>query len=183
MSQFLPTDIPDVVRITPRVFQDVRGFFMETYQKEIFSQAGIMHEFIQDNHSSSIQWTLRGLHYQVTHTQGKLVRAVIGEIFDVAVDLRKSSPHFGKWVGAYLSDENKAQLWIPPGFAHGFLVLSERADVVYKTTDFYDPQGDRTIQWNDPTLGIDWPIPSGKLPLVSAKDMSGTQFTDAEVFE
>lgn len=183
MSQFFPTEIPDVICIQPRVFQDARGFFMETYQKEIYSRAGIGHEFVQDNHSSSTKWTLRGLHYQVTHIQGKLVRAVIGEIFDVAVDLRRSSPFFCKWVGAYLSDENKALLWIPPGFAHGFLVLSERADVVYKTTDFYDPQGDRTIRWDDPTLGIDWPIPEGNHPLVSEKDKSGTLFKDAEVFE
>lgn len=182
MSQFYPTEIPDVVRFQPHVFQDIRGFFMETYQKETFSQAGIWQEFVQDNHSSSIQWTLRGLHYQVTQTQGKLVRAVIGKIFDVAVDLRRNSPTFGKWVGAYLSDENKAQLWIPPGFAHGFLVLSERADVVYKTTDFYDPKGDRTIRWDDPTLGIDWPIPMDILPLISEKDASGVLFKDAEVF-
>lgn len=182
MSQFLPTDIPDVIRIEPKVYADVRGYFMETYQKEIYSQAGITHEFVQDNHSSSTQWTLRGLHYQVTHTQGKLVRAVIGEIYDVAVDLRVSSPYFGHWVGAYLSDQNKAQLWIPPGFAHGFFVLSERADVVYKTTDFYDQEGDRTIRWNDPKLGIHWPIPQGIQPLVSEKDNSGLMFSDAEVF-
>lgn len=156
---------------------------METYQKQVFSQAGILHEFVQDNHSSSGQWTLRGLHYQVTHTQGKLVRVVIGEIFDVAVDLRKSSPHFGKWVGAILSDKNKTQLWIPPGFAHGFLVLSKHADVVYKTTDFYDRESDRTIYWNDPDLGILWPIPDGIQPLVSEKDKSGTLFSKAEVFE
>lgn len=182
MSKFSPTDIPDVIRIQPRVYQDIRGFFLETYQKEVFSQAGIWQEFVQDNHSSSTQWTLRGLHYQVTHTQGKLVRAVIGEIFDVAVDLRQSSPYFGNWVGAYLSDENKEQLWIPPGFAHGFLVLSERADVVYKTTDYYDPEGDRTIRWDDPSLGIVWPIPEGTHPLVSEKDRSGAMFADAEVF-
>jgi len=182
MRQFLPTDIHDVIRIQPQVFQDARGFFMETYQKQIFTQAGIPYEFVQDNHSSSKKWILRGLHYQVTHTQGKLVRAVIGEIFDVAVDLRKSSSHFGKWVGAYLSDINKEQLWIPPGFAHGFLVLSDRADVVYKTTDYYDPVGDRTIRWDDPSLGIDWPIPEGVQPLVSEKDSSGKFFNDAEVF-
>lgn len=183
MSHFSPTEIPDVLSITPRVFEDHRGFFMETYQKQAFSQAGILHEFVQDNHSSSRQWTLRGLHYQVTHTQGKLVRVVIGEIFDVAVDLRKSSPYFGKWVGAILSDKNKTQLWIPPGFAHGFLVLSKHADVVYKTTDFYDREGDRTIYWNDPDLGILWPIPDGIQPLVSEKDKSGTLFTEAEIFE
>lgn len=182
MSHFSSTEIPDVIRIQPRVFQDLRGFFMETYQKEIFSQAGIEYDFVQDNHSSSGKWTLRGLHYQVTHTQGKLVRVVIGEIFDVAVDLRSSSSTFGKWVGAYLSAENKAQLWIPPGFAHGFLVLTDRADVVYKATDYYDPAGDRTIRWDDPSLGIDWPIPEGVQPLVSEKDSSGKFFNDAEVF-
>lgn len=182
MSQFLPTDIQDVIRIQPKVFQDARGFFMETYRNNVFSQAGIAHDFVQDNHSSSTRWILRGLHYQVTHTQGKLVRVVIGEIFDVAVDLRKSSPYFGKWVGAYLSDENKEQLWIPPGFAHGFLVMSDRADVVYKTTDYYDPEGDRTLHWNDPSLRIKWPLPDGIQPIVSEKDDSGALFTDAEVF-
>ena len=182
MSQFSPTEIPDVITINPRIYRDVRGFFIETYQKEVFTQAGIGQAFVQDNHSSSIQWTLRGLHYQVTHTQGKLVRAVIGEIFDVAVDLRKSSPYFGKWVGAYLSEDNNTQLWIPPGFAHGFLALTERADVVYKTTDFYDPEGDRTIRWDDPIFGIDWPIPADTGPLVSEKDQMGVLFTEAEVF-
>ena len=179
---FTPTEIPEVLKIQPRVFGDARGFFMETYQKEVFSQVGINYEFVQDNHSSSTKWILRGLHYQVSHTQGKLVRVVIGEIFDVAIDLRISSPYFGKWVGVYLSEVNKEQLWIPPGFAHGFLTLSDRTDVIYKTTDFYDPQGDRTIRWNDPTLGIKWPIPVDIQPLVSEKDKLGALFTDAEVF-
>ena len=183
MSKFIPTRIPDVITIQPKIFEDARGFFMETYQKKTFTQAGITSEFVQDNHSSSTKCTLRGLHYQVTHTQGKLVRAVVGEIFDVAVDLRRSSPFFGQWVGAYLSEQNKEQLWIPPGFAHGFLVLSDRADVVYKATDFYDASGERTIQWDDPNLRIAWPLAGGISPIVSKKDASGVPFTLAEVFD
>ena len=183
MDMFTPTEIPDVIKIRPRVFGDSRGFFMETFRHDIFSKSGISHEFVQDNHSSSTKWTLRGLHYQVKHTQGKLVRVVIGEIFDVAVDLRKSSPCYGKWIGVHLSAENKEQLWIPPGFAHGFLVLTEKADVVYKATDYYDPESDRTILWNDPDLSIKWPIPEGILPIISEKDASGKFFTEAEVFE
>lgn len=183
MSEFLQTEIPDLIIIRPKVFTDLRGFFMETYQKERFTQAGITNEFVQDNHSSSAKWTLRGLHYQTTHTQGKLVRVVSGEIFDVAVDLRTSSPFFGKWVGVYLSDTNKDQLWIPPKFAHGFLVLSDRADVVYKATDYYDPTGERTIRWDDPDLAIEWPIPVGEQPIISKKDAAGAIFKEAEVFE
>jgi len=183
MSKFLTAEIPGVILIYPKVFEDSRGFFMETYRKETYAQMGISQDFVQDNHSSSTMWTLRGLHYQVTHTQGKLVRAVVGEIFDVAVDLRKSSPYFGKWIGRILSEQNKEQLWLPPGFAHGFLVLSERADVIYKTTNYYDPTGERTIKWNDPTLGIRWPIPDGVNPIVSEKDAAGTLFSQAEVFE
>lgn len=182
MSIFTPTEISDVIQIQPRVYQDIRGFFMETYQKEVFSQAGIPHDFVQDNHSSSTRLTLRGLHYQMNKPQGKLVRVVVGEIFDVAVDLRLSSPYYGKWVGAYLSEENKNQLWIPQGFAHGFLVLSDRADVVYKTTDYYYAAGERTICWDDPSIGIEWPIPAGAEPIVSDKDANGGLFTDAEVF-
>jgi len=179
---FLSTNLPDVIRIQPEIYMDQRGFFMETFQLKQFSGAGIDFEFVQDNHSSSKELTLRGLHYQITHTQGKLVRAVIGEIFDVAVDLRKSSPNFGKWVGAHLSAENKEQLWIPPGFAHGFLALTARADVIYKTTDYFDPDGERTIRWDDPNLAIDWPIPQDASPLVSAKDAAGSSFKEAEVF-
>lgn len=181
--RFIRTRIPDVLRVEPKVFLDKRGFFLESYQKEKFSEGGIPFEFVQDNHSSSQKGTLRGLHYQVTHTQGKLVRAVIGEIFDVAVDLRKNSPNFGEWVGAVLSAENKAQLWVPPGFAHGFYTLSDRADVIYKATDYYDPAGERCIRWNDPDLAINWPIPEGSEPLVSSKDQAGSFFADAEVFE
>ena len=180
--QFLRTTIPDVIRIKPEIFLDERGFFMEAYQKGKFLEAGINFGFVQDNHSSSRSLTLRGLHYQISHTQGKLVRVVIGKIFDVAADLRRSSPHFGKWVGITLSAENKEQLWIPPGFAHGFLALSERADVVYKTTDYFDPAGERTIRWDDPDLAIEWPIPQDASPLLSAKDAAGSSFKDAEVF-
>jgi dTDP-4-dehydrorhamnose 3,5-epimerase len=181
--EFIVTNHPDVLRVRPHVFGDNRGYFMETFRKEVFSQSGIDSEFVQDNQSSSTQWTLRGLHYQLNHTQGKLVRVVIGEIYDVAIDLRKSSKHFGKWAGATLSAENKEQLWIPPGFAHGFLTLSEQADVVYKTTDYYDRESERCIYWNDPDLGIDWPIPVGIQPIISEKDAAGLALIDAEVFK
>jgi len=180
--EFIKSEIPDVVVIQPKVFVDDRGFFMESYQKQRFTSGGIPHEFVQDNHSSSQAATLRGLHYQVTHTQGKLIRVIIGEIFDVAVDLRKSSPHFGKWVGVYLSAQNKHQLWIPPGFGHGFIALSPRTDVLYKATDYYDKQGERCIRWNDPDLAINWPIPEGVTPLVSEKDACAPTFKEAEVF-
>ncbi len=181
--KIIRTDIPDVLRIQPDVYEDKRGFFMEAYQKSKYNEAGINYDFVQDNHSSSKKSTLRGLHYQVSHTQGKLIRAVIGEIFDVAVDLRRSSPTFGKWVGAYLSAENKEQFWVPPGFAHGFFVISKQADVIYKATDYFDPQGERCIRWDDPTLSIKWPIPQGITPIVSKKDAQCSTFTDAEVFE
>ena len=181
--KFIPTDIPEVILIEPKILSDQRGFFMESYQKMKFSEAGIDYKFVQDNHSSSKQSTLRGLHYQVTHTQGKLIRVVIGEIFDVAVDLRNSSSTFGKWIGEYLSAENKLQLWVPPGFAHGFYTLSAQADVVYKATDYFDPAGERCIRWDDPDLAIEWPIPTGIEPLVSFKDQAGDTFSDAEVFE
>ena len=181
--KFLKTDIPEVLIAKPEIYSDDRGTFMETYQKKVFESGGIPESFVQDNHSSSQWLTLRGLHYQITHTQGKLVRAVIGKIFDVAVDLRRKSPYFGHWVGAFLSDENKQALWVPPGFAHGFLALSERVDVTYKATDFYDPSGERCIRWDDPTLAIAWPIPDGETPIVSQKDAAGISFKDAEVFE
>ena len=180
--KFLPTPLPEVIQIQPGVHEDDRGFFMEVYQKKTFAQAGILSEFVQDNHSSSRQGVLRGLHYQVSHTQGKLVRVVSGEIFDVAVDLRKSSPNFGQWMGFNLSAENKAMLWIPPGFAHGFYTLSARADVFYKATDYFNAAGERCIRWDDPTLAISWPIPDGYEPLVSLKDQAGSFFKDAEVF-
>ncbi|MDT8382705.1 MAG: dTDP-4-dehydrorhamnose 3,5-epimerase [Brevefilum sp.] len=181
--KFINTNIPEVIIIEPAVFEDSRGFFMEAYQKKAFYKAGIPYEFVQDNHSSSQAATLRGLHYQISHTQGKLVRVIIGEIFDVAVDLRKSSPHFCKWVGVYLSAENKRQLWIPPGFGHGFYALSERVDVIYKATDYYDKQGERCIYWNDPDLGIKWPILEGIQPLISTKDQNAPSLKEAEVFK
>jgi len=180
--KIIKTANPDLLIIEPQVFLDERGFFLESYQKEKFVAAGIVHEFVQDNHSSSVRLTLRGIHYQLAHPQGKLVRAVIGEIFDVAVDLRRSSPFFGQWVGALLSADNKRELWIPPGFGHGFLVLSDRADVLYKATDYYDPDSERCIRWDDPDLGINWPIPEGEIPLVSPKDRTGMSFDEVEVF-
>ncbi|MCB2202854.1 dTDP-4-dehydrorhamnose 3,5-epimerase [bacterium] len=180
---FQKTAIPSVLLLQPKVISDNRGFFLESYQKKNFFKAGIPYDFVQDNHSSSVKSTLRGLHYQISHTQGKLVRVVIGKIFDIAVDLQKSSPFFGQWVGAVLSAENKRELWIPPGFAHGFLVLSEQADVIYKATDYYAPESERCIRWDDPKLAIDWPIPEGELPIVSEKDMMGLSFEEAEVFE
>jgi dTDP-4-dehydrorhamnose 3,5-epimerase len=179
--EFIQCEILDVVLVKPRIFQDQRGFFFESYKKSEFSDAGICANFVQDNHSSSQKFTLRGVHYQIKHTQGKLVRAVIGEIFDVAVDLRRNSPYFGKWVGAFLSATNKHQLWIPPGFGHAFYTLSTRADVIYKATDYYDPEGDRCIRWNDPDLAIDWPL-EGNHPIISSKDANAPFFKDAEVF-
>jgi dTDP-4-dehydrorhamnose 3,5-epimerase len=181
--RFLNADIPDVILIEPQVFDDQRGFFMETYQAQKFAGAGIKHNFVQDNHSRSTQRTLRGLHYQIRHVQGKLVRVVAGEVYDVAVDLRRSSPTFGKWVGSNLSAQNKRQVWVPPGFAHGFYVISEWAEVFYKATDFYDPEAERTILWNDPALNIQWPIPHDQPPTLSTKDLAGRLFKEAEVFD
>ncbi len=177
------TKCPDVIEIEPQVFGDERGFFMETYRRDLLYQAGITYEFVQDNHSSSLKGTLRGLHYQISHAQGKLIRVIEGKIFDVAVDLRKSSVYFGKWVGTLLSDQNKKQLWIPPGFAHGFYTLSQSAQILYKATDYYDPDGERCICWDDPSIKIDWPI-DHQVPLIlSDKDKNGRLFKDAEVFE
>ena len=179
--KLIPTEISDVLLIEPQVFTDARGFFLESYNHQKFTdKLGITANFVQDNHSGSQQHVLRGLHYQIIQPQGKLVRAVVGTIFDVAVDIRKNSPSCGQWVGYELSAENKRQLWIPPGFAHGFLVLSEVAEVIYKTTDYYAPQGDRTILWNDPDLAIDWPIKQP--PLLSAKDSNGQAFATAELY-
>jgi dTDP-4-dehydrorhamnose 3,5-epimerase len=176
-----PTRIPDVVLVRPRVFADGRGFFLETWQKRRFSGAGIRADFVQDNHSRSLRHTLRGLHYQVVHAQGKLVSVICGSVFDVAVDLRRSSPTYGQWVGEVLSDENHNQLWIPPGFAHGFLVLSESADFVYKCTDYYSPTSERCIRWNDPELGIAWPL-DGARPIVSDRDAGGASLREAECY-
>ncbi len=179
--KFTPLSIPDVMLIEPDLFGDQRGFFMETWRKDLFSAHGIDRDFVQDNHSRSCRSTLRGLHYQIKCCQGKLVRVTMGEVFDVAVDLRRSSPFFGQWVGERLSAENKRQMWIPEGFAHGFLVLSQGADFVYKTTDYFAPEHERTIAWNDPQINIQWPL-AGE-PLLSAKDRAAVALRDAEVFE
>lgn len=181
--RIFPTTIPEVLLIEPNVFGDDRGFFMETYQLSRFREAGIDEQFVQDNHSGSVQGTLRGLHYQIQQSQGKLVRVVTGEVFDVAVDLRGSSPTFGKWVGNKLSSDNKLQMWVPPGFAHGFYVISEWADMIYKATDFYAPKWDRTLLWNDPEIGIDWPLVDGAPLLISNKDAKGIPFQKAEYFK
>lgn len=180
--KFIPTDIPDLLLIEPKVYRDERGFFMETYQQRLFVEAGLPDNFVQDNHSGSHKGILRGLHYQVSQPQGKLVRAVVGEVFDVAVDLRKSSPTFGRWVGARLSAENKRIFWIPPGFGHGYYVLSDWAEFVYKATDFYAPEYERTILWNDPQIGIEWPLLDGNAPLLSSKDAAGKLLSQAQVF-
>lgn len=181
MNFFPSPEIPDVLVLQPRVFEDERGFFLESYQKERFAAAGIPFEFVQDNHSLSRKGVLRGLHYQIRQAQGKLVRVIAGEVFDVAVDIRRSSPTFGRWASAILSAANKTMLWIPPGFAHGFYIISEQAEVLYKTTDYYAPQWERTILWNDPALGIVWP--PGPAPIVSPKDAAGLPFLQAELFD
>ncbi|MGA0636456.1 dTDP-4-dehydrorhamnose 3,5-epimerase [Pseudomonas aeruginosa] len=173
--------IPDVILFEPRVFGDDRGFFFESYNQRAFEEAcGHPVSFVQDNHSRSARGVLRGLHYQVRQAQGKLVRATLGEVFDVAVDLRRGSPTFGQWVGERLSAENKRQMWIPAGFAHGFVVLSEYAEFLYKTTDFWAPEHERCIVWNDPELKIDWPLQDA--PLLSEKDRQGKTFADADCF-
>lgn len=175
-----PLAIPEVFLIEPKVFGDARGFFLESYNEKVFREAtGLDLHFVQDNHSRSTKGVLRGLHYQIRQPQGKLVRVVRGAVFDVAVDVRRASPTFGKWVGVELSEENKRQLWIPAGFAHGFLVLSESADFLYKTTDYYAPQHERCIAWNDPEIGIQWP--AGLAPQLSEKDSAGARLRDAEV--
>jgi dTDP-4-dehydrorhamnose 3,5-epimerase len=177
-----PLAIPEVLRIEPRVFGDERGFFYESFHQARFEEAvGRKVNFVQDNHSKSAHNVLRGLHYQLQQTQGKLVRVTSGTVFDVVVDLRRSSPTFGKWVGDILSAENKVQLWVPEGFAHGFVVLSESAEFLYKTTDYYAPEHERCIVWNDPTLAIDWPVKAP--PVVSAKDDKGLSFLSADVFD
>ena len=174
--------IPDVVLIEPKVFGDARGFFFESFNRRAFNEAtGTRHQFVQDNHSRSSKGVLRGLHYQIQQPQGKLVRVVRGVVFDVAVDIRRSSPTFGKWVGVELSADNHRQLWVPPGFAHGFVVLSDIAEFLYKTTDYYAPQFERCIAWNDPDLAIDWPN-MGMAPLLSAKDGAGRKLSNADCF-
>jgi dTDP-4-dehydrorhamnose 3,5-epimerase len=178
----IATAIPDVIIIEPQVFEDERGFFMETWNQKTFTDNGIDAAFVQDNHSKSPQGTLRGLHYQIKHTQGKLVRVIAGEVFDVAVDIRKSSPTFGKWIGVTLSAQNRRLLWIPPGFAHGFYVTSESAEFTYKCTDFYSPKHERSIRWDDPDISINWPIPAGITPLLSPKDRQASPFKNADLF-
>jgi len=178
--KFLPTALRDVVLIEPRVHGDERGFFLETWHRERFAQAGIDYEFVQDNHSRSVRGTLRGLHFQRAHVQGKLVRVTSGEVFDVAVDVRRSSPDFGRWAGMRLSAANRRSLWVPPGFAHGFLVLSDVADFVYKCTDYYDPESERAIRWNDPAIGIDWPLEPGVSPILSARDAAAGGLADSD---
>jgi dTDP-4-dehydrorhamnose 3,5-epimerase len=177
----IQTNISDVLIVEPKVFADARGFFYESFNKKLMQAAGITGDFVQDNHSHSIKNVLRGLHYQIKQPQGKLIRATVGEIFDVAVDIRRRSPTFGKWVGFNLSEQNRRMAWIPPGFAHGFLALSEHAEVLYKTTDYWAPQFERTIVWNDGSLGITWPIQGD--PQLSAKDIAGATINEAEVFE
>ncbi|MCY1524372.1 dTDP-4-dehydrorhamnose 3,5-epimerase [compost metagenome] len=177
----IATELPDVLILEPRVFGDERGFFYESYNARVFEElTGLKPDFVQDNHSSSQRGVLRGLHYQVQQAQGKLVRVVQGEVFDVAVDIRRSSPTFGQWTGAYLSAENKHQMWVPEGFAHGFLVLSETTEFLYMTTNYYAPEHERCIRWDDPDLAIDWPLTGA--PILSAKDQAGVAFKDADLF-
>jgi dTDP-4-dehydrorhamnose 3,5-epimerase len=179
--QVIPTEISDVLLLKPQAFGDERGFFMESFNQRVFQdKTGLDVTFVQDNHSRSGQHVLRGMHYQIQQAQGKLMRVVVGEIFDVVVDLRRSSPTFGRWTGNYLSAVNKQQLWVPPGFAHGFLVTSEVAEVLYKTTAYYAPQYERSLLWNDPEVGILWPL-TGE-PILSKKDRAGVPLQDAEVY-
>lgn len=179
----IPTDIPEVLILEPKVFGDARGFFLESFNRKTFqSVSGRDQDFVQDNHSRSAKHVLRGLHYQLVKPQGKLVRVVSGRVWDVAVDLRRSSPNFGKWVGVELSADNHRQFWVPPGFGHGFLVLSEQADFLYKTTEYWYPEYDRSIVWNDPQLAIAWPL-EGETPQLAAKDAAAPQFAQADVFD
>jgi|MTBAKSStandDraft_1061840.scaffolds.fasta_scaffold00612_50 dTDP-4-dehydrorhamnose 3,5-epimerase len=180
--EYFRTAIPDVVLIKPQVFGDHRGFFLETFRQSEFDSVCGHQDFVQDNHSGSPRGILRGLHYQLHQTQGKLVRVVVGEVFDVAVDIRQGSPTFGKWVGMVLSAENRHQLWVPPGFAHGYYVMSEWAEFLYKATDYYAPVWERSILWNDPAIGIDWPLVEGRLPTLSKKDATALTLSEAEVF-
>jgi dTDP-4-dehydrorhamnose 3,5-epimerase len=180
--KLIETALKDLYLLEPKVFGDERGFFMESWNAQTFRDAGLDIEFVQDNHSRSSQGILRGLHYQMEHTQGKLVRVTSGEVFDVAVDLRQDSPTLGRWFGVTLSAANHRMLWVPPGFAHGFYVTSESADFLYKCTDVYHPESEVTLAWDDPTIGIDWPVPEGETPLLSAKDAEGFGWDDAPKF-
>ena len=179
--RILETSLSDVKIIEPTVFGDERGFFMETWSQRAFAEHGIEQNFVQDNHSRSARGVLRGMHYQIKHPQGKLVRVTQGEVFDVAVDMRKSSRQFGRWVGVELSDNNKRQLWVPPGFAHGFLVLSETADFQYKCTDIYAPEYERSLIWNDPDVGIEWPL-NDLTPQLADKDKAGLPFNECDTY-
>jgi dTDP-4-dehydrorhamnose 3,5-epimerase len=181
--QFIRTDIPEIIIIEPEVFGDTRGFFMETYHASRYAQAGIQATFVQDNHSGSRQGTLRGLHYQIQQPQAKLVRVVCGEVYDVVVDIRRSSPSFGKWIGVTLSAENKRQIWVPAGFAHGVYILSEWAELIYKASDLYAPEWERTVLWNDPALGIPWPLINNQEPILSKKDIEGKPLNQADLFD
>ena len=181
--EFVPTRLPDVVVIRPKEFEDPRGFFMDTWHRKLFEQEGIDADFVQDSHSGSVAGTVRGLHYQIEQAQGKLLRVVKGEAFDVAVDIRKSSPDFGKWTSEVLSAENRKMIWIPPGFAHGFLVLGETAEFEYKCTDYYAPEHERTLLWDDPDIGIDWPLPGGQKPILSDKDKAGLPLKESQVYD
>lgn len=180
--KFLPRAIPDVVLVVPKILRDPRGFFMETWEARKFAEGGIVSNFVQDNHSKSARGTLRGLHYQIRQPQGKLVRVISGLVFDVAVDLRRSSPTFGVWCAEYLSEENRHMLWIPPGFAHGFLALSDEVELLYKCSDFYAPEHDRSLRWNDPTLAITWPLEGVGEPQLSDKDRAGASWDAAEFY-
>jgi dTDP-4-dehydrorhamnose 3,5-epimerase len=180
--KFRAAELPGVILIEPDVFVDQRGFFMETWEMRKFSEAGLTPNFVQENHSHTHYGCLRGLHYQIKQPQGKLVRVILGEVFDVVVDLRRSSVTFGKWLGAILSDKNRLQLWVPPGFAHGFYVTSKAADFVYKCTDYYAPEYERTLAWNDPDVDIQWPLHVGQVPLLSNKDRVGTNLRAAETY-
>jgi dTDP-4-dehydrorhamnose 3,5-epimerase len=178
--EFVPTGLPEVVLVKPRVIHDERGYFLETWQAQRFATAGIDVVFVQDNHSHSLRYALRGLHFQIRQAQGKLVRVAHGAVYDVAVDMRRSSPRFGQWTGAELSDQNHHMLWVPPGFAHGYLTLSEHADLLYKCTDYYAPQHERAVRWDDPAIGIDWPLSAGNAPLLSPRDTAAPLLADAE---
>ena len=181
--EFVATCLPEVVLVKPRVFTDERGYFLETWQELEFAAAGIVGRFVQDNHSHSERHTLRGLHYQILQPQGKLVRVTLGAVFDVAVDMRRSSPRYGQWVGVELSAVNHHMLWVPPGFAHGYLTLSEQADFLYKCTDYYAPAHERAVHWRDPEVGVTWPLTPGVEPRLSAKDAAAPALNKAEAFE
>ena len=181
--KFEATPLEGVFLLEPRVFGDSRGFFLESWNAGTFREAGFDLDFVQDNHSRSTRGILRGMHYQTEHTQGKLVRVTAGAVFDAVVDLRRSSPSFGKWYGATLSEENHRMLWVPPGLAHGFYVLSDSADFQYKCTDYYHPESEVSLAWDDPTVGIEWPVPAGEKPLLSAKDSEGLAWNDLPLFD